>query len=186
MRATDHRYTGERAKFELAMRMIALEARTGTIRHYTGFSEDRVRKIYGSYFRDASGVRRRRGKSPSQIAPFVNSTTRQSEATALACLYLLAGAAELRDNGRLAAPRGLLPVELGGRVCDAYETYRPLRQPPLISFEWARNLFEALVSTRELYLPACELCGGRYVQDTYALDYRRCPLCELKDGHRDG
>lgn len=186
MRATDHRYRGEREKFELAMRMIALEARTGTIRQYTGFSEDRVRKIYGSYFRDAAGVRRHRGKSPSQIGPFLSSAARQSEATVLACLYQLSGAAELRADGRLATPRGLRSAQLGGRLCDAYETYRRLREPSLISFEWARNLYQALVSTRELYLPACELCGGGYVQDAYALDYSRCPLCELKDGRRDG
>ena len=51
MRATDNRYAAEMAKFNLAVRMIGHEARTGTIRRCTGFSEDRIRKIYGTYFK---------------------------------------------------------------------------------------------------------------------------------------
>ena len=50
MRATDDRYTAERDRFDLAIRMIRHEARTGTIRLCTGFTEDRIRKIYASYF----------------------------------------------------------------------------------------------------------------------------------------
>ena len=50
MRATDNRYTGERNRFELAMRMIRNEARTGTTRYWTGLSDDRIRKLYTSYF----------------------------------------------------------------------------------------------------------------------------------------
>ena len=44
MRATDDRYRGEQAKFDLAMRMIRHEARTGTIRYLTGLNDDRSRK----------------------------------------------------------------------------------------------------------------------------------------------
>jgi hypothetical protein len=40
MRATDDRYRAEQDKFELAMRMIRHEARTGTIRYWTGLSAD--------------------------------------------------------------------------------------------------------------------------------------------------
>jgi hypothetical protein len=50
MRATDDRYRAEQAKFDLAMRMIRHEARTGTIRYFTGLNDDRIRKLYTSYF----------------------------------------------------------------------------------------------------------------------------------------
>ena len=65
MRATDNRYRGERARFELAMRMIRHEARTGTIRYFTGLSDDRIRKLYTSYFKFDEGapVKRRRGSA---------------------------------------------------------------------------------------------------------------------------
>ena len=51
MRATDDRYRAEQAKFELAMRMIRHEARTGTIRYFTGLNDDRIRKLYTTYFK---------------------------------------------------------------------------------------------------------------------------------------
>jgi hypothetical protein len=66
MRATDDRYRGEQAKFDLAMRMIGHEARTGTIRFLTGLNDDRIRKLYTSYFKyGQEPVRRQRGRSPT-------------------------------------------------------------------------------------------------------------------------
>jgi len=185
MRITDHRYSAELDKFDLAVRMIQHEARTGTIRACTGFSEDRIRKIYGAYFKGsgASAVRRRRGKSPKRIHQFVNSTPRQLEATVLAGLFLLCEAGELDDGGRISRARGTDRVGLGQRLCQAFEAYRGLHPDPRLSFEWAWNLYHSLVDSHELYLAPCDGCGGRYVQDAYALDYHRCPFCEMKD-HR--
>ena len=75
MRLTDSRYSNERLQFELAIRMIGHEARTRTIRECTGLSDDRIRKVFNSYFKGSgvSAVRRRRGKSPRQITLFVKS-----------------------------------------------------------------------------------------------------------------
>ena len=50
MRLTDDRYAAERSQFELALRMIRHEARTRTIRECTGLSDDRIRKLYATYF----------------------------------------------------------------------------------------------------------------------------------------
>ena len=55
MRLTDDRYALERSQFELALRMIRHEARTRTIRSCTGLSDDRIRKLYATYFRNAGG-----------------------------------------------------------------------------------------------------------------------------------
>ncbi len=182
MRITDNRYRGELDKFDLAMRLIRHEARTGTIRRFTGFTEDRIRKLYGAYFKTAPGetVRRRRGKSPRQIARFVNSMRRQTDATLLACLCRLCNAFGLTDGHRACRIDSLDDMSLGKRLCDAFETYQLLCPRPQFSFEWTWNLYHALVETRELYFSWCDTCLGPYVQDTYALDYRRCPLCEQK------
>ena len=56
MRATDDRYRGEQAKFDLAMRMIEHEARTGTIRYFTGMNDDRIRKLYTTYFKHSGSA----------------------------------------------------------------------------------------------------------------------------------
>ena len=54
MRLTDDRYSGEKSQFELALRMIRHEARTGTIRACTGLSDDRIRKLYDLPLRRAT------------------------------------------------------------------------------------------------------------------------------------
>jgi hypothetical protein len=181
MRATDSRYTGERERFDLAIRMIEHEARTGTIRQCTGFTEDRIRKIYATYFPERTAVRRRRGKTPSQIGPFVNSARRQGEASLLAGLFVHSGVVQLDRESRALRPAGMADVLLGHGLCDAFEAYLGLHPEPQLTLEWAWNLHRCLVFRRELRLAWCALCEGPYVQDAYALDYERCPFCELKD-----
>ncbi len=182
MRVTDQRYAGELDKFELAMRMIRHEARTGTIRACTGFTEDRVRKLFNSYFVGNEGltVKRRRGKTPQQIDRFVSNGQRQAEATLLGCLFVYCGATQMDELGGCAQPNGLDPLNIGQRLCQAFETYSSLADEPQLSFEWAWNLYHSLVDSRELFFAQCESCDARYVQDRYALDYQRCPTCDMK------
>jgi len=72
MRVSDDRYTRDRERLDLALRLIHHEARTFTIRQWTGLSDDRIRKLYRSYCLDqaAQRVLRHRGKSPRQAAFF--------------------------------------------------------------------------------------------------------------------
>ena len=102
MRATDDRYRGEQAKFELAMRMIEHEARTGTIRYFTGMNDDRIRKLYTTYFKhSAAPVRRQRGRSPTRIGPLVRTPQRALESGVFANL-LFAQRAHLPSSNRRA------------------------------------------------------------------------------------
>jgi len=181
MRATDNRYAGERERFDLAIRMIRHEARTGTIRQCTGFTEDRIRKIYASYFPGSDGVRRRRGKTPSQLAPFVSSARRQGEASLLIGLFVIERVMQPDRDSRTLRAIAETDVRLGNGLCDAFEAYQALHPEPQLSFEWAWNLYRCAVSRRELQLAWCALCEGSYIQDAYALDYQRCPFCEVKD-----
>lgn len=181
MRLTDDRYSNERSQFELALRMIRHEARTRTIRECTGLSDDRIRKLYTTYFRNGgSEVRRRRGKSPRQVARFVSNPSNQLQATTLVSLYC--GGLLLRlDSANRIRPRWPRPdVEFGHRVCRAYETYLMLHDDACLSFEWAWNLLQAISCNDELYLAVCASCRARYVQDAYALDHKTCPCCEIE------
>jgi hypothetical protein len=45
MRVSDDRYTRDRLRLDLAQRLIHHEARTFTIRQWTGLSDDRIRKV---------------------------------------------------------------------------------------------------------------------------------------------
>ena len=181
MRLTDDRYASERSQFELALRMIRHEARTRTIKECTGLSDDRIRKLYATYFRDVSPspVKRRRGKSPQQVGRFVKNPSNQLEATTLVALFCASLILRVdRDNAIHACwPRP--DVEYGHRVCRAYETYLLLHSSPALSFEWAWNLLQNISRNDELYLASCAQCASSYVQDAYALDRALCPSCEL-------
>lgn len=181
MRSTDDRYRGERRRFELAMRMIGHEARTGTIRHCTGLSEDRIRKLYATYFKHTphGQVRRHRGKSPRQITPFVANLGRRLEASALASLLVTSGllmdpAVEQRSEP--------LPLDVGARLCRAFETYRLLIPAPSLSFEWTWNLYRNLVLGDELQLTSCNDCEALYLFDALSLGQQDCPACALLVG----
>lgn len=178
MRSTDNRYRGERRRFELAMRMIGHEARTGTIRHCTGLSEDRIRKLYATYFKhtQAANVRRHRGKSPRQITPFVASLERRLEASAVAALLVASG---LLSEPLLEGRFEPLPLHIGARFCRAFETYHLLVPTPSLSFEWTWNLYQSLVLGEELALTTCAQCEALYLFDALALGQQDCPACKL-------
>jgi hypothetical protein len=181
MRLTDDRYAFERSQFELALRMIRHEARTRTIRECTGLSDDRIRKLYTTYFRNAgrNDVRRRRGKSPRQITRFVASAENQLQATTLVALYC-SGLLLNIDADNKVTPRWPRPdVEFGHRVCRAFETYQLLHGNVRLSFEWAWNLLQSIAQNDELYLARCDGCKSSYVQDAYALDEKTCPSCRI-------
>jgi len=190
MRITDDRYAGERSQFELALRMIHHEARTRTIRECTGLSDDRIRKLFATYFQNAATrhIKRRRGKSPRQVGRFVKSPLNQLEATTLVALFCSSLLLRLDAERKVHACWPRPDVDYGHRVCRAFETYLLLHPDAKLSFEWAWNLLQTITHNDELYLAACDSCDTAYVQDSYALDHRVCPSCEIarQSGRRSG
>ena len=81
---------------------------------------------------DGQLVRRRRGKTPSQIAPFVNTAHRQGEASLIAGLLVHSQVAEVDASGRGLRAVNVPRDVMGCRFCDAYEAYLHLhhQQPP--------------------------------------------------------
>jgi hypothetical protein len=181
MKLTDNRYASERRQFELALRMIQHEARTRTIKACTGLSDDRIRKLYATYFRDTgrASVKRRRGKSPQQISLFVKHPANQLQATTLLALYCASLLLRVDEHDKIHCCWPRPDVEYGHRVCRAFETYLLLHADHKLSFEWAWNLLQTISRNDELYLAICADCKTRYVQDAYALDQRICPSCEI-------
>ena len=177
MRATDDRYRGEKVKFELAMRMIGHEARTGTIRYWTGLNDDRIRKLYTSYFKFGdSRVRRRRGRSPTQVAPLVRTPNRALESGVFTNLLLSNG---LLSDDQPPGPTLRNNVEMGHRFCECFETYRILVPQPVLSFEWSWNLLLNIRRGVELGFVQCDECSIYYIIDRLALPKSPCPGCRL-------
>jgi hypothetical protein len=182
MRCTDDRYSSERQQFDLAVRLIRHEARTHIISRCTGFSQDRIRKLYASYFRFGGqpSVRRQRGKSPTNVGYLVRNARTQSQSSTLAGLFTLFGLMTISRTLETDRRNPDSPLSFGQRFCQAYETYKHLHAETVVSFEHAWNLFHALTERLELVLADCTRCGNIYVQDALALDRGRCPSCRLR------
>jgi len=176
MRTTDDRYRGEKTRFELAMRMIRHEARTGTIRYLTSLSDDRIRKLYASYFKfdAATPIKRRRGKTPTQITPLIRTPARTLESGVFVKLLLAGGLLSLDDPP---GPPLRGNIELGNRFCRCYEVYRAVIPNPTLSFEWAWNLLMTVRRGDEIGIEQCGHCGTAYLRDLLTLPKAACPAC---------
>jgi hypothetical protein len=177
MRATDDRYRGEQAKFNLAMRMIRHEARTGTIRYFTGLNDDRIRKLYTTYFKHSEvPVRRQRGRSPTRIGPLVRTPQRALESGVFATVLL--------SNGLLSVEQPPGPplkhnIDLGHRLCECFESFDELVPRSSLSFEWGWNLLISMRRGDELGIAQCEACSIGYVFDLLSMPRSACPACLL-------
>ncbi|MEO0574933.1 MAG: hypothetical protein AAF004_05670 [Pseudomonadota bacterium] len=182
----NERYYRERARVELALRMIEFEARTNTIRRCTGLSDDRIRKLCTQYFSGRNGepIRRRRGKSPQQVARFVKNAPHQFEATTLMHLFVAYGLMVHRDNRTLGSAWPTPDVTFGELLCKAFSAYQIIHRDNLFSFEWAWNLLQALARDEELAITNCGRCDTDYLYDRYALDFHVCPACEIRTERR--
>ncbi len=173
MRLTDCRYDRDRLRLAVAYRLIAHEARTQTIRHCTGLSGDRIRKLYRNYLLGLPGprLRRRRGKSPRQMAYFRKSVDQELQAAALGCMLSRCGL--LAHAPRLPGPR----VEDVARFCDVYETFLCICPGTSISFEHAWYLGQVLSCGAEYVLARCPDCRAAWIRDTLDLIPYNCGAC---------
>ena len=176
MRISDDRYSRDRARLDLALRFIQHEARTRTIRTWTGLTDDRIRKLYRSYVAAGSAVTRHRGKSPQQAGFFTRSPKIRHETAVLASVCYLLG---VMPQHRIADTLRHLPgMQRGEALCEAYETYRRLVPGAHISFEHAVFLVAALAQGDELRAAGCLDCCGLIVVDRLGIGGRRCLACE--------
>jgi len=186
MRISDDRYSRDRQRFDVALQLIRHEARTHTIRAWTGLSDDRIRKLYRSYLCDSPGpsLIRHRGKSPQQVAFFMRTARARQEAALLASLCRLLGA--LPGDPAPELVRALPSLARAELLCQAYEAYRGLIPEALISFEHAVFLLTTLVRGEELVLGACRDCDAALIVDRWSLRAPRCPLCAADHAQPSG
>ena len=205
MRISDDRYSRDRLRLDLALRFIHHEARTHTIRAWTGLTDDRIRKLYRTYLFEAGGakVARHRGKSPQQAAFFTRSLRMRRETAVFASVSSLFGLitpqtiafAPLAFAPLAVAPSAVPPssigretasastVARGALLCEAFEAYTALMGESQISFEHAVFLLSALLTGDELRVAHCRSCSGVVVTDRLALRIPVCNECSTSDPH---
>jgi len=190
MRISDDRYSRDRLRLDIAMHFIQHEARTRTIRQWTGLTDDRIRKLYRSYHA-ATGPRpaRHRGRSPQQSGYFLRTARLREHSAALASLCGLVGLIgepAPPGSGPAAAPAPAVGIARAALLCHAYEAYRHFAQEPAISFEHTVLLLARLQRNAELRLSCCRGCGALRVGDGFGLRPPRCNLCAPPAAHGPG
>jgi hypothetical protein len=175
MRITDSRYDRDRLRLAIAFRLIEHEARTHTIRQATGLSDDRIRKLFRDYVRDRpqAPIRRRRGKSPRQMAYFRRSPEHELQAATLGALLRCCGL--LGRGAALHRPS----LEEVARFCDVFDTFKGLCPQPAISFEHAWFLLQTLSRDNEFVLETCQDCQSLWVRDRLDILPDNCPACRM-------
>lgn len=176
MRITDDRYTRDRLRLDLALRLIRHEARTCTIRDWTGLSDDRIRKLYKSYVEYAGDtrVRRHRGKPPRQASYFLRNAELRLQSASLASFMCQLGLLRELDDG---VRGGIEQLRWAEGFCRAYEAFLHEHPRPQIGFEHACFLRRALERQRELCIDDCASCGALVVVSAFASRPANCALC---------
>lgn len=177
MRICKRRYHIELQRLNLAARMVEHEARTETIRRWSGVSEQRVRDLYRAFRadREAQTVRHR-GPAPRKPSIFLKAALpMRSEAVALAalCHALEVITPVAARNAR----RELETVRQGELLCRTYEFYRRLVGPSELTLEHTALLVTALTDGSELRLGRCVHCRNAILFDPCDRARRVCSDC---------
>jgi hypothetical protein len=157
--------------------MLGHEARTQTIRRWTGLSDDRIRKLYRSYVADGARIKRHRGKSPSRTSFFLSNREHRRHAAGLAGILAALGLldepeAELGGGGQKTSLRA---AEL---FCQSFETYTKLYYDQPFSFEHGTHLLRSLRGSSELKAGRCPACHAFMVVDALRTTPAVCTWCE--------
>jgi hypothetical protein len=179
MRVIDHRYRCEQRQYDLAIRLVHHNARTRTIRFWTGLSADRVRKLYRAYLTtsEARECCRMRGIAPYQIGFFTRSPRLRTETTVLAGYFRLHGnlvhEAPDRDFRNDAWHR----IGVAEQLCATFELFSEIVRGSEISLEHAILLRDALERANQLYIGSCVACGVPIALDRVLRPVATCMEC---------
>jgi len=179
------RYNRDLQRYNLALRMIAHEARTHTICAWTGLRDERIRKLYQSYFIEPGRRRtaRSRGPSPQRLGFFLGSARNRSEAAAFVGLCFLL---DVLPSQALKNARRELPNPLRGeRLCQTYEMYRALVPESPMTLEHAVLLIMTVAQGHEFQVGHCAGCGGVMVVYRHTLPRWNCTHCAETGVHSD-
>lgn len=178
MRIGEDRIGRDLRRYQLAMRLVAHEARTGTICDWTGLTRERLKTLRREW-----GIpmeTRHRGPSPTSVGVFFRSPRARSEASLLAMLCRMMGA--VSSTPMPDAVRLLPSLDRGERLCDAFEAFRVCLPESPVEFEQVVLLALALAQGDALELGHCKNCDAIILIDRLAVGRNICSFCHLSVG----
>lgn len=176
MRVSEDRYSRDLRRINLARRLIRHEARTHTIRAWTGLSDDRVRNLYRSYGVGEGAALRHRGPIPTRIVSVMRSPALRSEASAIAGLACVLGLVPPKATPN--ARRTLPSLSTGERLCHTFELFRQIVPQSHLSLEQLILLVTALAERLDLEMGHCTSCHAALLVDRLGTGRRLCLWCK--------
>jgi hypothetical protein len=175
VRVSEDRYAKDLRRLNLAQRLIQHEVRSQWIRAWTGFSDERVRRLFHAYRRTEGSVRRPRGPSPTRIASFLRSPGLHAEASAIGGLARALKVIPLPPGTGARLER--IGVEGAERLCRLFEVYRQVAPHSRFSMDQLIRLVSALSESQEFEVGHCGNCHGALLLDRLGDARRVCPAC---------
>jgi hypothetical protein len=151
--------TRDLKRIEFAKRLTWHHVRSGTIRHMTGISLNRL-----TQYRKRWGVpedTRRRGTYPRSLDIFLDTPSVRTDAAAV--LSLCRAFAALPQPGRDYAPDGKLLFDVGLRLCGAFEAYHACRPGSDLELDDLMLLIRKLNQGGLIRLGRCKGCRSLIV-----------------------
>ncbi len=163
-------------RYQLALRLMAHQARTGTISAMTNLSRHQhegLRQRWG-----ITEDTRRRGPSPTSLGRFTHSPRARSEGAVLAVFCRIYGLLPL-VNRAVVPRRRMLTLEFGERLCDTYESYRACLPWVKLKIEELLSFAIGIATNEVIGLGRCESCSGTVIIDRLAPHRPSCAHCHM-------
>jgi hypothetical protein len=157
---------------QLAQRLVAHEARTGTVFRLTGLSRHQQGTLRKRW--RIPKDRRRRGEAPTSFANFRSNSRAREEAAALAVLWKCAGVSRASRQSQTKPAA----VDLGEQLCEAFEIYRACLRKSKFSFEHLALLARGLDEGGTIALANCGNCQAVILLDLLETRRNRCSHCQ--------
>lgn len=175
MRISNHRYSRDRSRYDLAYRMLQLGARPKTVTAWTQLTQYQIRNVTDDY---GELLVRHRGRPPMSVSWFWREGRRQQEGAILASLFVLTKVIRLKDEREEAYP--WRSVSGGMKVCAVYQDYARMIPHPRVSFEYALRLVMELVRGDTVTLGRCSDCDAAMLADPLSAPPHVCISCRSK------
>lgn len=164
----------------LSRRLLLHRARTRTVYDFTGITRHplaRLRRRWQILDHD-----RHRGPSPSSFTIFFRSAQTREIAS---CAALICQFHDLLTPRLLSAKSRLSErLDVGERVCDAFEAFSACCPGHDFELEQFLLLARGIVRQREIALGGCTNCGGALLMDLLAAQSPTCRQCHASSSSR--
>lgn len=176
MRVSNDRYTRDLRSIDLARRMLDHEARTQTIRAWTGLTGERVRNLARSHgSKGSAAARRLRGPSPSCLPALLSTARARQEAAAAAglCRVLHVFPERTDPNAHVTIP-GLVR---GERLLVAFEIFREVIPQARLTLEQLVFLVLVVAEGKSCRIDHCTRCHATILIDRLGAARVLCGFC---------